>query len=539
MRIYLLHTLCLGGVIIAAVGVNSLLPDSTSYHTGSRPTITASETAPDCPMGKALGMTSNPLRRGKAVYAAHCASCHGDLGAGDGTLAPLLHPRPRDFTSGIYKLRSTASGMPTDQDLYDVISNGMGGGSMPSFYFLSESLRRDLVEYVKHLSRRQEDGVMVEWFVENQPGSSIPVPQKPEFTGSLIEQGRTIYRKLDCAGCHGDEGRGDGAQASSLADVWGGKLQPRNLHSDAFIGGDTDEAIYLRIAAGIGGTPMLPYPDGRIAPEERWALVAYLRSLREASAYLGKGMPNLNARFESTRTEGPLPATCRDAAWEQAIPTLIPLNTVWNTRGSAASAQLRSLHDGTEIVILLEWNNPNPVLRESRVQDYPDKAALQFSLGQKPGFIGMGDWFHPVHIWTWRTVGAASADKPANFIATSYPHMKPGMYPEAGDHYHSAIMAGNPISVLEPHWFEEANAHGPATLQVQAPSAQQISGDAGWAEGVWRVIMRHPLNATDKGDIDLSPGQRVPVAVAIWDGRNAQRGGQKNVSTWYYLEVKP
>src|SRR5258705_6453753 len=56
--------------------------------------------------------------RGKQVYDAHCAECHGQAGKGDGAAAHLMTPRPRDFSRGRYKIRSTESGsVPTDDDL--------------------------------------------------------------------------------------------------------------------------------------------------------------------------------------------------------------------------------------------------------------------------------------------------------------------------------------------------------------------------------------------------------------------------------------
>src|SRR5262245_53267337 len=86
---------------------------------------------------------------GKAVYERKCAGCHGDKGDGKGPAAELLDPRPRDFTSGIYKIRTMASKMPSDQDLFRVISDGMPGTSMPPWAVLPEKDRWNVVAYVK------------------------------------------------------------------------------------------------------------------------------------------------------------------------------------------------------------------------------------------------------------------------------------------------------------------------------------------------------------------------------------------------------
>ena len=47
---------------------------------------------------------------GKSLYMDKCAHCHGIEGDGNGDAAENLVPRPRDFTSGLYKIRSTESG---------------------------------------------------------------------------------------------------------------------------------------------------------------------------------------------------------------------------------------------------------------------------------------------------------------------------------------------------------------------------------------------------------------------------------------------
>ena len=61
---------------------------------------------------------------GEQNYNKYCLSCHGQDGKGDGELSYLLYPKPRDLTSGLFKIRSTPAGNPpTDNDLIASIKN--------------------------------------------------------------------------------------------------------------------------------------------------------------------------------------------------------------------------------------------------------------------------------------------------------------------------------------------------------------------------------------------------------------------------------
>src|SRR2546421_8382005 len=92
--------------------------------------------------------------RGKTVYVKWCAGCHGDGGAGDGTAAAHMLPRPRNFTGAIYKIRTTASGqLPTDADLMRAIDEGLAGSAMPAWKGrLSDAERRNVAAYIKTFS---------------------------------------------------------------------------------------------------------------------------------------------------------------------------------------------------------------------------------------------------------------------------------------------------------------------------------------------------------------------------------------------------
>lgn len=86
------------------------------------------------------------LTRGARLYSAQCAVCHGATGAGDGQLARTLEPRPIAFTDG--ERASSRSLMA----LYQVISQGVEGTSMPGFAALSDDERWALAFYVGSLA---------------------------------------------------------------------------------------------------------------------------------------------------------------------------------------------------------------------------------------------------------------------------------------------------------------------------------------------------------------------------------------------------
>jgi mono/diheme cytochrome c family protein len=79
---------------------------------GSSPAMAGDK--PAKPMPEA---TEAFVEKGRAIYFRRCSFCHGLLGDGEGPAAKYLDPRPRDFTLGTFKFRTTKSGeLPTNED---------------------------------------------------------------------------------------------------------------------------------------------------------------------------------------------------------------------------------------------------------------------------------------------------------------------------------------------------------------------------------------------------------------------------------------
>lgn len=210
--------------------------------------------------------------RGRKAFDRYCISCHGVDGDGRGPSAEWLEPRPRILTSGTFKFRSTPSGeLPTDDDLHQTITNGLHHTYMPRWSPITERERGDLVQFVKSLSPR---------FEKEPQGKPIAIPPQPAFTPDLVKKGQDLYGKMGCANCHGDTGKGDGSSAPTLRDDWGFPITPRDFTSGPLKVGDEPRDLFKAFMTGLNGSPMPSFAES-ITPEQSWALVAYVRSLRK------------------------------------------------------------------------------------------------------------------------------------------------------------------------------------------------------------------------------------------------------------------
>ena len=86
------------------------------------------------------------LERGKGLFAANCAPCHGNEGRGDGLAGKTLVPPPRNLTSPIgwmngYQLAP----------IYRTLGEGIRDSSMAAFTVLSPQDRMALAHYVQSL----------------------------------------------------------------------------------------------------------------------------------------------------------------------------------------------------------------------------------------------------------------------------------------------------------------------------------------------------------------------------------------------------
>jgi mono/diheme cytochrome c family protein len=105
-------------------------------------------------------------------------------------------------------------------------------------------------------------------------------PEQVELTAETMERGRTQFGTY-CTPCHGVDGAGEGMvhlRARSL--MQGTWVQPSNLHQENLLYKPVGE-LYDGVTRGIRNMPSYAR---QISPEDRWAVILYLRALQRSQA---------------------------------------------------------------------------------------------------------------------------------------------------------------------------------------------------------------------------------------------------------------
>ena len=121
-----------------------------------------------------------------------------------------------------------------------------------------------------------------------------------------LQKGKGIFTR-SCAVCHGIAGAGDGPQARSISPP------PPPIGSRESMRSVTPARMYRIVSVGMQGTTM-PSFGQQLTPDERWAVVSYVNSLRATDADRAAGSTLLRERCASC--SGPRPPPANSFAWQ-------------------------------------------------------------------------------------------------------------------------------------------------------------------------------------------------------------------------------
>ena len=241
--------------------------------------------------------------------------------------------------------------------------------------------------------------------------------------------------------------------------------------------------------------------------------------------------------------------------------------------------------NGKEIAVHLEYNDAtrNDIMVQS--QQYKDQVAIMFPVnqsGEEPPFTMGGDG-ERVNIWQWKATWnkegltrssmqdledqyaymamgsgsyymyepdgklsgidtvhgkpgpktASQKNRGAADISKRSTNIDFGMGKNEGN-FNPGRATGNILSdaQLRVSAVEDLNAEGFSTLTTQAH--QDVDGSGNWRNNRWAVVFKRNLSTSDQNDTQFS-GSKTPMAIAIWNGGNKERNGQKAVTQWNTL----
>jgi mono/diheme cytochrome c family protein len=500
---------------------------------------------------RTMPSSATMLALGRKTYEKECLACHGANGDGQGEAAYLLYPRPRDFTSGQFRLVSTWDGVPTDDDLFRTISRGMPGSAMPSWGHLSEESRWGLLHYVKSFSKRPlEVKAGREPDTDGNDGAGIiKVPPEPPYDREAETRARSIFA-VSCAPCHGPTGKGDGQQKQT--DSSGFPTRPRDLTLGVFKGSPDPESVYRRVVSGLPGSPMpqSAYLHGRDA----WDVVHFVRSLSSDEQRAKVEMKRF--RIVAPRVAA-LPTHPDSGVWRTAPTVDLHLMPLWWRVERPEELTVRALHDGKEVAILLSWADTTPDSTAMRPQDFRDAAAIAFALTDDPPFFAMGQAGGPVNIWMWKSERQADLEPAFQELEKVYPNLGIDSYPgllrspveqptrhaltlDSDPTFVTAWGAGNIVAdPTRRSAAEDLTAEGFGTLRARPRPDQLVASVGVYQTGAYHVQLRRPLQTGKRDSIALAPGKRAAVSFAVWNGSAGDRDGKKSVTIWQELVIAP
>jgi mono/diheme cytochrome c family protein len=202
---------------------------ATSEGVGASPTSAAPSSATSAIFPAAMPSA----QEGGLLYLQHCSPCHGDKGAGGGSMATQLPTQPPDFSDP-----ATLRGL-TPQLIFNKITQGNTQALMPPFAStLTDAQRWSLVSFLYTLSTPPD----------------------------RLAAGRAVYT-ANCAHCHGPDGAGKGQDAAQ-------QTQPLPSFADQSFMVTRSQQDFFKVVSG--GDAAHPFTN--LSETDRWAALDAVRA---------------------------------------------------------------------------------------------------------------------------------------------------------------------------------------------------------------------------------------------------------------------
>jgi mono/diheme cytochrome c family protein len=224
----------------------------------------------------ASSVSPSHILAGEKLYTRDCVSCHGDLGKGDGELAPLLSTLAREpLKLGALSSRETLDVQGRASVRRVISAGGEHTGHtrfMPAWgYQLTTQEVDDLTDYIMQLPGTpagMDRSKLASW-LRAAPGDAT--------------DGAMVYMH-QCSACHGRDGRGDGPVAKRMHERSG--VDTADLTSSTVVGTHTDRELYVIIASGgrsSAHSAQMPYWSGYLTPGRVKDVIEYIHRISDTT----------------------------------------------------------------------------------------------------------------------------------------------------------------------------------------------------------------------------------------------------------------
>ncbi len=265
MRRSFILLIAMGATLLAACSLaGDVTPPPGSRSTISTPPATLPTVAAPVDSGLTYPTFKPSAAEGAAVFAAHCAACHGTSGKSDGELSAQLMAQRSD-------------------PLPDFSSSDLARANAPAAWFhviTAGRLDRLMPPWAEKLSEAERWNVTAFLY-------TLSTPQ------SQIDSGQAIYA-AKCAECHGESGQGDGPKSSGLT--------LPDFTDQAFMAAVNPIVIFNAVTNGVGEG--MPAFHDTLTDAERWAALDYVRTFAYDDAPPGAAPLESAARVTGAVTNG-------------------------------------------------------------------------------------------------------------------------------------------------------------------------------------------------------------------------------------------